>query len=118
MPALWQTSSVRVYRLYRYSNLIPTGTGLILCIEDNGATFSVRIDGHESTTDALYNEACIYQGASRAISFENQNFQSHRLEVNIAHASSKHEFQFFGAVIQTRIALLRYSMVLIHIIKG
>ena len=79
-------------------------------MKDNGATFSARFDGQESAADVANDQVCISQGASRTISFSSQDFKSHRVDINIASTSSEHEFQFYGAVIETRIALLGYNL--------
>ena len=87
----------------------PAGTGLLLCFTDNGASFNVQLDGQEPAADIPNDLACIGQGASNTISFQNLEFKAHSFVLRVTNASSAHEFRFFGAVMSTSIALLRYG---------
>ena len=86
------------------------GTGLLLCFTDNGASFKVQLDGQEPAADVPNDLACIGQGASKTISFQNLEFKAHSFVLSVTNASSAHEFRFFGAVMSTSIALLRYGL--------
>ena len=111
-PVFPQTSSVCVICSHVETSLIdrPVGTGLLLCFTDNGASFNVQLDGQEPAADVPNDLACIVQGASKTISFQNLEFKAHSFVLSVTNASSAHEFRFFGAVMSTSIALLRYGL--------
>ena len=112
-PVFTQTSSVCVVCSRVETSPIdrPVGTGLLLCFTDNGASFNVQLDGQEPAADVPNDLACVVQGASKTISFQNLEFKAHSFMLSVTNASSAHEFHFFGAVMSTSIAILRYGLV-------
>ena len=88
---------------------ISVGTGLLLCFRDNGAAHTLNVNGRRIDTQTGDNDAtCRELGATTTLRTGDLDFALHSvvLEVN---ASDDSEFEFYGGILQTRVAVDRYG---------
>ena len=83
-----------------------TGTSLLLCLGDHGATYRVSLDGANFAPTAMPNDPqCASLGAAVTVSITELEFKSHAITLFIQNATAASEFQLFGAVIGTSISV-------------
>ncbi|KAH7096615.1 hypothetical protein BKA62DRAFT_760492 [Auriculariales sp. MPI-PUGE-AT-0066] len=80
------------------------GTGLLLCFNDNDATYVITLDGKPAAAEEVaHDETCDNFGSSHTFLINDLNFESHLLWLNVTGGSPAHEFQFYGGVLETKI---------------
>ncbi|KAH7103721.1 hypothetical protein BKA62DRAFT_49396 [Auriculariales sp. MPI-PUGE-AT-0066] len=82
-----------------------SGTGALLCLRGNGAHYGLQVDGKQIAIQTQDNDAaCLEFGAETTISTGQFPFAAHNVILSVA-ASAAHEFQFYGGVASTSIAV-------------
>ncbi|KAH7103722.1 hypothetical protein BKA62DRAFT_696272 [Auriculariales sp. MPI-PUGE-AT-0066] len=82
-----------------------SGTGALLCLRGNGAHYGLQVDGKQIAIQTQDNDAaCLEFGAETTISTGQFPFAAHNVILSVA-ASAAQEFQFYGGVASTSIAV-------------
>ncbi|KAH7103720.1 hypothetical protein BKA62DRAFT_49328 [Auriculariales sp. MPI-PUGE-AT-0066] len=82
-----------------------SGTGALLCLRGNEAHYGLQVDGKQVEIQTQDNDAtCREFGAETTISTGQLPFAAHSVILSVA-ASANHEFQFYGGVASTSIAV-------------
>ena len=87
-----------------------TGTGLLLCFRSNGAASTLTVDGRTANPAERPNEdACRELGATTTLATDTLDFGSHTVSLAV-HASGANQYQFYGGMIRTNIAVDRCTL--------
>ena len=85
-----------------------TGTGLVLCVTPNGATYALSVDGQISRDiGARDDTACVNYGSETTIIANNLEFGRHKAELRVVTASTEPDFRFWGGLAMTNVAVAR-----------